>query len=46
MEQILPRVNKIVLDETAGKEVVPYLPLDQAIRPKRPEPEPEPAGKR
>jgi len=39
MEEILPRANKIILDETAGKDVVPYLPLDQAIRPRRPEPE-------
>ncbi len=45
MEQILPRVNKIVLDDVAGKEVVPYLPLDQAIRPRRVEPEPAPAGR-
>ncbi len=44
MEEILPRVNKIILDDTAGKQVVPYLPLDQAIR-MRPL-EPEPAGKR
>jgi len=42
MEEIMPRVNKIILDDTAGKEVVPYLPLDQAIRPRRPAPEPEP----
>jgi membrane protease subunit HflK len=45
MEQILPRVNKIVLDEVAGKEVVPYLPLEHAIRPRRPEPEPAPGGR-
>ena len=44
MEQILPKANKIVLDEVAGKEVVPYLPLEQAIRPRRAEPEP-PAGR-
>jgi membrane protease subunit HflK len=44
MEEILPRVTKIVLDDVAGKEVVPYLPLEQAIRARRPEPEPEPAG--
>ena len=44
MEEILPRVNKIILDDTAGKEVVPYLPLDQTIRARRPEPEPEPAA--
>jgi membrane protease subunit HflK len=34
MEQVLPRVNKIILDEIAGKQVVPYLPLDQVIKPK------------
>jgi membrane protease subunit HflK len=44
MEEILPRVTKIVLDDVAGKEVVPYLPLEPAIRARRPEPEPEPAG--
>jgi membrane protease subunit HflK len=45
MEEILPRVNKVILDEAAGKEVVPYLPLDQAIRPRRPAPEPEAPGR-
>jgi membrane protease subunit HflK len=44
MEEILPRVNKVLLDDVAGKEVVPYLPLDQAIRPPR-RPEPEPAAR-
>ena len=34
MEQVLPRVNKIILDDIAGKQVVPYLPLDQVIKPK------------
>jgi len=34
MEQVLPRVNKIILDDVAGKQVVPYLPLDQVIKPK------------
>lgn len=34
MEQVLPRMNKIILDEVAGKQVVPYLPLDQVIKPK------------
>jgi membrane protease subunit HflK len=38
MEQVLPRVNKIILDEIAGKQVVPYLPLDQVIKPKAVEP--------
>lgn len=41
MEQVLPRVNKILLDEVAGKQVVPYLPLDQMLKPKPPE-EPRP----
>ncbi len=34
MEQVLPRTNKIILDDVAGKQVVPYLPLDQLVRPK------------
>jgi len=34
MEQVLPRVNKIIIDDIAGKQVVPYLPLDQVIKPK------------
>lgn len=37
MEQVLPRMNKIIIDEVAGKQVVPYLPLDQVIKPKPPE---------
>jgi len=37
MEQVLPRVNKILLDEVAGKQVVPYLPLDQVLKSKPPE---------
>ncbi|HVN87491.1 MAG TPA: FtsH protease activity modulator HflK [Candidatus Binatia bacterium] len=32
MEQVLPRANKIILDDVAGKQVVPYLPLEQAIK--------------
>ncbi|MBI1814662.1 MAG: FtsH protease activity modulator HflK [Deltaproteobacteria bacterium] len=32
MEQVLPRMNKILLDDVAGKQVVPYLPLDQVIK--------------
>ncbi len=44
MEEVLPRVTKIVLDELAGKQVVPYLPLERAIRsPASEVPEP-PAG--
>ena len=34
MEQVLPRVNKILLDDVAGKQVVPYLPLDQVLKPR------------
>ena len=34
MEQVLPRVNKIIIDDVAGKQVVPYLPLDQIIKAK------------
>jgi membrane protease subunit HflK len=40
MEEVLPRMNKILLDDLAGKQTVPYLPLDQLI-PRRPEPAPE-----
>jgi membrane protease subunit HflK len=32
LEEVLPRVNKIVIDDVAGKQVVPYLPLESAIR--------------
>jgi membrane protease subunit HflK len=45
MEEILPHVNKIVLDSAAGKDVVPYLPLEQAVRPRRPEREPAGGGR-
>ena len=34
MEQVLPRVNKIIVDDVAGKQIVPYLPLDQVIKAK------------
>lgn len=32
MEDVLGRSNMLVLDEAAGKQVVPYLPLDQMMR--------------
>lgn len=32
MEAVLGRANTILLDDTAGKHVVPYLPLDQLMR--------------
>jgi membrane protease subunit HflK len=34
MEQVLPRMNKIIIDDVAGKQVVSYLPLDQVIKQK------------
>ena len=34
MEDVLPRMNKIVIDEQAGERTVPYLPLDQMLRPR------------
>jgi membrane protease subunit HflK len=37
MEDVLPKVNKILLDDVAAKQVVPYLPLDQVLKPRRPE---------
>lgn len=36
MEAILPNVNKIILDEAAARQVVPYLPLDQVLKPRAP----------
>ena len=44
MEEVLGRSNLLLLDEAAGKSVVPYLPLDQMInRPPAPgSPEPAP----
>lgn len=39
MEQILPLVNKILIDDVAGKQVVPYLPLERAIRPLETDPQ-------
>jgi hypothetical protein len=31
-------MNKIFLDDLAGKQVVPYLPLDQVLKPRAVEP--------
>jgi membrane protease subunit HflK len=44
MEEVLGRANMLVLDEAAGKQVVPYLPLDQMMRGAPPE-VPTPKGK-
>jgi modulator of FtsH protease HflK len=41
MEDILPGMNKIVLDDLAAKQAVPYLPLDPYL-PRRARPAPEP----
>jgi membrane protease subunit HflK len=35
MEEVLPRVNKVLIDEQVGKQVVPYLPLDEITKPSR-----------
>jgi len=43
MEEILPRVNKIILDDLAARQAVPYLPLDNFINRRRTEGAPEPA---
>jgi membrane protease subunit HflK len=43
MEEVMGRMNKIFLDDLAGKQVVPYLPLDQVLKPRPAEP-PEPAA--
>ena len=43
MEAILPGANKIVLDDLAGKQTVPYLPLE-SILPRREAPASEAAG--
>ena len=34
MEEVMGRMNKIFLDDLAGKQVVPYLPLDQMLKPR------------
>jgi membrane protease subunit HflK len=44
MEEVLARMNKILLDDLAGKQVVPYLPLDQVFKPRRAEPAEVPAA--
>jgi modulator of FtsH protease HflK len=45
MEEVLGRANLLLLDESAGKQVVPYLPLDQMLR-REPPAQPEPAPPR
>ena len=36
MEEILPRANKVILDDLAARQAVPYLPLENYL-PRRPE---------
>ncbi len=43
MEVILPGMNKIVMDDLAAKQAVPYLPLDPFL-PRRAPAEPPPTG--
>lgn len=44
LEEILPRMNKVLIDEDAAKGVVPYLPLDRLAEPSR-APTPTPTAK-
>jgi membrane protease subunit HflK len=46
MEDILPRIQKIVLDDKAGDHTVPYLPLDQMLRPRAAQSAAEPEPRR
>jgi membrane protease subunit HflK len=39
MEAVLPEMHKIILDDLAGKQTVPYLPLEPLL-PRRPEASP------
>jgi membrane protease subunit HflK len=32
MEEVLPRVDKIIIDEAVGEQILPYLPLDRPMR--------------
>jgi membrane protease subunit HflK len=43
MEEVMARMNKIFLDDLAAKQVVPYLPLDQVLKPRSAQPA-EPAA--
>jgi membrane protease subunit HflK len=39
MEQILPNIEKVIIDGKGGDRLVPYLPLDRLSKPA-----PKPAG--
>jgi modulator of FtsH protease HflK len=43
MEEVMGRVNKILIDDAAAKQVVPYLPLDQMMKTRPAEQPPEAA---
>ena len=43
MQEVLPRMNKILIDDVAGQRTIPYLPLDSFIRREPPAPPAEPA---
>lgn len=45
LEEVLGRSNLLLLDESAGRQVVPYLPLDQMLQ-GQPVPAPEPFAPR
>jgi modulator of FtsH protease HflK len=32
MQEVLPRMKKVLIDEVAGRQAVPYLPLDSFLR--------------
>ena len=32
MQEVLPRMKKVLIDEVAGRQAVPYLPLDSLMR--------------
>jgi len=44
MESVLPGMNKIVMDDLAGKQTVPYLPLDAVMQRREPPKAEAPAG--
>jgi modulator of FtsH protease HflK len=44
MESILPGAQKIVMDDLAGKQTVPYLPLEPLLRAEPPKPEAPASG--
>jgi len=33
MEEVLPGINKVIIDKKFGEKVLPYLPLDRMAKP-------------